>query len=96
MDQPPAPRLSYAGPTTCLRCGHKFQSWDRRQNRLCPRCKHELDQEPSEELPHDLALQAQLGKNLRLATTTSLSRTYKGFRSRSQVLMVQRRTTIQP
>jgi hypothetical protein len=25
-----------------------------RQNRLCPRCKNELDQEPSEEPSHDL------------------------------------------
>jgi predicted amidophosphoribosyltransferase len=41
----------YAGPTTCLRCEETFQSWDRRQNRLCPRCRHELDQVPSEE-PH--------------------------------------------
>ena len=38
-----------------------------------------------------LALQAQTPENLRLAPTTSLARTYKGFRSRSEVLMVQRR-----
>jgi predicted amidophosphoribosyltransferase len=45
-----APKHSpYAGSTTCLRCDHAFWSWDRRQNRLCPRCKNELDQEPSEE-----------------------------------------------
>jgi predicted amidophosphoribosyltransferase len=40
---------AYAGPTTCLRCEKMFHSWDRRQNRLCPRCHNELDQEPSEE-----------------------------------------------
>jgi predicted amidophosphoribosyltransferase len=40
---------AYAGPTTCLRCGKTFQSWDRRQNRLCPHCQNALDQEPSEE-----------------------------------------------
>jgi uncharacterized protein with PIN domain len=39
----------YAAFTTCLRCDQEFWSWDRRQNRLCPRCKNELDQEPSEE-----------------------------------------------
>jgi predicted amidophosphoribosyltransferase len=54
MDHTPAPRVSSAGPTTCLRCDRAFQSWDRRQNRLCPRCKHELDQEPSPEPSHDL------------------------------------------
>jgi hypothetical protein len=54
MDQTPAPRMSSAGPTTCLRCDQEFSSWDRRQNRPCPRCKHELDQEPSPEPSHDL------------------------------------------
>jgi hypothetical protein len=39
----------YAGPTTCLRCDREFQSWDRRQNRLCPRCQQELERAPSEE-----------------------------------------------
>jgi predicted amidophosphoribosyltransferase len=38
----------------CLRCDREFRSWDRRQNRLCPRCKNELDQEPSEDPPHEL------------------------------------------
>jgi len=38
MDQTPAPRVSSAGPTTCLRCDREFQSWDRRHNRLCPSC----------------------------------------------------------
>jgi hypothetical protein len=50
-----APKHSpYAGSTTCLRCDHEFWSWDRRQNRLCPRCKNELDQEPSPEPSHEL------------------------------------------
>jgi DNA-directed RNA polymerase subunit RPC12/RpoP len=40
---------SYAGPTTCLRCDERFQSWDRRQNRLCPRCRHVIDAQASEE-----------------------------------------------
>ena len=42
MDQTPAPRVSYAGPTTCLRCEQRFQSWDRRHNRLCQRCRQLL------------------------------------------------------
>jgi hypothetical protein len=50
-----APKHSpYAGSTTCLRCDHEFQSWDRRQNRLCPHCKNDLDQAPSPEPSHDL------------------------------------------
>jgi hypothetical protein len=54
MDQPPAPRVSYAGPPTCLRCDQTFRGWDWRQNRLCLPCKNELDQEPSPEPSHDL------------------------------------------
>jgi hypothetical protein len=49
MDQPPAPRLSYAGPTTCLRCDQKFRSWDRRHNRLCQPCRNVLKTQPSDE-----------------------------------------------
>jgi hypothetical protein len=52
MDQPPAPRLSYAGPTTCLRCDHTFQSWDRRHNRLCPSCRQFLTTQPSDEISY--------------------------------------------
>jgi predicted amidophosphoribosyltransferase len=40
--------ISYAGPTTCLRCDEVFESWDRRQNRLCPRCREAIDQQPSD------------------------------------------------
>jgi hypothetical protein len=36
MSQSPPKRNPYAGLTTCLRCNREFQSWDRRQNRLCP------------------------------------------------------------
>jgi hypothetical protein len=47
-----APKDSpYAGPATCLRCAKTFESWDRRQNRLCLRCRETIDREPSEE-PH--------------------------------------------
>jgi hypothetical protein len=52
MGQPPAPRVSYAGRTTCLRCDQPFRSWDRRHNRLCPRCRQVLTTQPSEEIRH--------------------------------------------
>jgi hypothetical protein len=52
-EKPPKP-TAYAGPTTCLRCDHTFQSWDRRQNRLCPRCRDAIEEEPSEEPSYDL------------------------------------------
>jgi hypothetical protein len=52
---PPKP-TSYAGPTTCLRRDDVFDSWDRRQNRLCPRCREAIEAEPSEEPSHDLPL----------------------------------------
>ena len=40
---------AYAGPTTCLRCEAVFESWDRRQNRLCQPCHEAMAQEPSDE-----------------------------------------------
>jgi hypothetical protein len=49
MDQTPVTRVSYAGPTTCLRCDHTFRSWDRRHNRLCPSCRQYLNTQPSDE-----------------------------------------------
>jgi DNA-directed RNA polymerase subunit RPC12/RpoP len=52
MDQTPAPRVSYAGSTTCLRCDQPFRSWDRRHNRLCPRCRQVLTTQPSDEASH--------------------------------------------
>jgi hypothetical protein len=42
---------AYAGPTTCLRCEKTFESWDRRQNRLCPHCRETIGREPSAEEP---------------------------------------------
>ena len=49
MDQTPVTRVSYAGPTTCLRCDQTFRSWDRRHNRLCQRCRNVLNTQPSDE-----------------------------------------------
>jgi hypothetical protein len=60
MDQPPAPRVSYAGPTTCLRCDQPFQSWDRRYNRLCPRCRQLLTTQPSDEVRHAVPTRRRL------------------------------------
>jgi hypothetical protein len=40
---------AHAGRTTCLRCERPFESWDRRQNRLCPSCRQYLHEEPSDE-----------------------------------------------
>jgi hypothetical protein len=46
----PPPKLSpYAGPTSCLRCDTAFESWDRRQNRICPRCREAMAEQPSDE-----------------------------------------------
>ena len=45
----PTPPSPYAGLTTCLRCDRIFKSWDRRQNRLCQRCREAMDRDPSEE-----------------------------------------------
>jgi hypothetical protein len=60
MDQPPDPRVSYAGPTTCLRCAQRFRSWDRRQNRLCPRCRQALSTQPSDDTSHALPTRQRL------------------------------------
>jgi hypothetical protein len=49
--QKPGP---YGGPTTCLRCDKTFESWDRRQNRLCPGCREAIEADPSEEPSYDL------------------------------------------
>jgi hypothetical protein len=40
---------AYAGSTTCLRCDDTFESWDRRQNRLCSRCRAAIAAEPTAE-----------------------------------------------
>jgi hypothetical protein len=47
--QKPKKSTLYAGPTTCLRCDRVFESWDRRQNRLCMICRETIDREPSGE-----------------------------------------------
>jgi predicted amidophosphoribosyltransferase len=39
----------YAGPTRCLRCDAAFESWDRRHNRICPRCREAMAEQPSDE-----------------------------------------------
>jgi hypothetical protein len=49
MRSTPGKRPSYAGPTACLRCERMFESWDRRQHRLCPSCRDYLQAEPSDE-----------------------------------------------
>jgi hypothetical protein len=40
---------TYAGLTACLRCDDVFESWDRRQNRLCNACRQAIEEQPSEE-----------------------------------------------
>jgi hypothetical protein len=60
MDQPSDPRVSYAGPATCLRCDQRFRSWDRRHNRLCPRCRQSLSTQPSDETRHRLPTRRRL------------------------------------
>jgi hypothetical protein len=60
MDQTPAPRVSYAGCTTCLRCDQLFRSWDRRHNRLCPRCRQVLHTLPSDEDSHRVPTRRRL------------------------------------
>jgi hypothetical protein len=49
-------QAAYAGFTSCLRRDEEFRSWDRRQNRLCPRCRNEPAREPSEEPRQPLPL----------------------------------------
>jgi hypothetical protein len=45
----------YAGPTTCLRCDKTFESWDRRQNRLCTPCLDAIAEAASEEPSYQLS-----------------------------------------
>jgi hypothetical protein len=61
MSRPPPRRrqntpkpTAYAGRTTCLRCDEVFDSWDRRQNRLCPRCQQAIREELPDEPPYAL------------------------------------------
>jgi hypothetical protein len=66
---PPKP-TSYAGPTTCLRCEDVFESWDRRQNRLCPRCREAIAAEPSDEPAHDLPRPLRRSNHVRTSFTS--------------------------
>jgi predicted amidophosphoribosyltransferase len=50
----PPKRSPYAGPTTCLRCDAAFESWDRRQNRLCARCQQAIKEDSSGEPSYTL------------------------------------------
>jgi hypothetical protein len=50
--QKPKNSTAYAGLTTCLRCDIVFESWDRRQNRLCDACRQAIAEQPSEEPSH--------------------------------------------
>jgi len=60
MSRPPPRRrqkltpTSYAGLTTCLRCDHVFESWDRRQNRICDPCRYAIEAQPSDEPSHSI------------------------------------------
>jgi hypothetical protein len=60
MGHPPDPCVSSAGRTTCLRCEQPFRSWDRRRNRLCPRCRQALSARPSDEPRHRLPTRRHL------------------------------------
>jgi predicted amidophosphoribosyltransferase len=64
MSRHPPKHRPYAGRTTCLRCDKQFWSWDRRQNRLCPRCRNELSQEPTEEPTHPLPPPVRQSRNI--------------------------------
>jgi hypothetical protein len=48
----PPKRTTYAGLTTCLRCDNVFESWDRRQNCLCPSCRQRIEAQPPDEPSH--------------------------------------------
>jgi hypothetical protein len=46
---------AYTGPTSCLRCDKQFQSWDRRQNRLCDVCRQTIAEQPYDEPAYFIA-----------------------------------------
>jgi predicted amidophosphoribosyltransferase len=46
---------SYAGRIPCLRCDKPFESWDRRQNRLCDACGQAIAEQPSDEPAYAIA-----------------------------------------
>lgn len=39
--KPKAKKSPYAGETTCLKCESKFFSLNKREFRICPRCKED-------------------------------------------------------
>jgi hypothetical protein len=51
--KPPRP-TAYASLIPCLRCDQPFESWDRRQNRLCEACRQAITEQPSEEPSHTI------------------------------------------
>jgi hypothetical protein len=69
LREPPPKPSPYAGPTSCLRCDTTFNSWDRRQNRLCPRCRQAMAEEPPAESASTLDL-----PSLRAAHRSALRR----------------------
>jgi hypothetical protein len=54
--KPPKKPAAYTGPIPCLRCDKTFQSWDRRQNRVCPACCKVIAAEPSDEPSYPLLM----------------------------------------
>jgi hypothetical protein len=48
------PPTSYAGLIPCLRCDKPFESWDRRQNRLCDACRQAIAERPPGEPPYPI------------------------------------------
>ena len=56
----PPQRTTYAGLTTCLRCDRVFESWDRRQNRLCDACRQTIAEQPSDEPAYPIATSRRL------------------------------------
>ena len=47
--------------TDDLPCDSTFESWDRRQNRLCPHCRQAVDTQPSEEVSHAVEIPRRRG-----------------------------------
>jgi len=59
----PPKRTRYAGPTSCLRCDAVFESWDRRQNRLCASCRQVIEAQPSDEPSYALSRSRHLPRS---------------------------------
>jgi hypothetical protein len=56
MRRKPTTPSARAGRTTCLRCERHFESWDRRQNRICPSCHETMAEQPSDEPSYTIDL----------------------------------------